>query len=402
MLTVALALTAACSNGEGDDRVTGPAAATSVPVGRCPSFEAIPLTGQAGTRPDLEAIRVRLTKIAELDNPIALVPAGDDLLVITQGGTLNRIRDGVLDDEPLLDISDQITSGGERGLMGLALSPDGAYLYLDFTDTRGDTRIVEYPFADGRPDPSRQRLVLTQRQPQPNHNGGEVVFGPDGKLYIGFGDGGGAGDQGDGHARGGNGQSLRTFLGKLLRIDPRPCRGQAYSVPPDNPFVGRDGARPEIWAYGLRNPWRFHFDRANGELWIGDVGQSDWEEVDRQPAGQGGANYGWNRREGRHQFVGEPPPDAVDPIFEYSSDRGCSIVGGFVYRGSAIAAMAGAYLYTDYCTSRIYAVEIAGGRRVSEREIAKTASPSSFGEDADGELYVLSLAGVVYRIDPGG
>jgi len=226
-----------------------------------------------------------------------------------------------------------------------------------------------------------------------------VVFGPDGYLYIGMGDGGSAGEPQ------GNGQSLGTLLGKMLRIEPRPTGGKPYGIPPDNPFVGRTGGiRPEIWAYGLRNPWRWSFDRETGDLWIGDVGQGAWEEIDFQPAGsKGGQNYGWNRLEGTHPYrASTPPPSAVPPIYEYShAAGGCAVTGGYVYRGGQISGLAGAYLFTDYCGGALTALVQRGGRVVQQRVLGRgLPSIVSFGQDQDGELYLLSLQGPVYKLMP--
>jgi glucose/arabinose dehydrogenase len=244
--------------------------------------------------------------------------------------------------------------------------------------------------------------VLFQDQPFPNHNGGEVFFGPDGYLYIGLGDGGSAGDPQR------NGLNLGTWLGKLLRIDPAASGDQPYTVPPDNPFIGHDGAKPEIWSYGLRNPWRFSFDRATKDLWIGDVGQGNVEEVDRSTVAEGagrGTNYGWSAFEGRARYNADQSPDGtVPPVFQYSHENGnCSVTGGYVYRGAAIPALRGAYLYTDYCGSGVRAVvvDVNGNAGTAIQLTDEPGSIVSFGEDADGEVYVCSLGGnTVYRIDP--
>jgi glucose/arabinose dehydrogenase len=240
-------------------------------------------------------------------------------------------------------------------------------------------------------DTGSRRQLLTVDQPQSNHNGGELTFGPDGYLYLGLGDGGGAGDQGDGHASGGNGQSLGTVLGKILRIDPTPSGGQPYTVPADNPFVNTAGARPEIWAYGLRNPWRFTFDKTTGDLWIGDVGQNAYEEVDVAPRAAGGGkgvNYGWNVDEALHSYRDGNAPGAVEPVYELSHDGGnCSITGG--------------YLFADYCGGQLRAITVQDGKIAQERVLpVRAASITSFGQDGDGELYVLSDSGEVLRIDP--
>jgi glucose/arabinose dehydrogenase len=248
-----------------------------------------------------------------------------------------------------------------------------------------------------RADPASRRDILVVHQPYSNHNGGNLVFGPDGFLYVGLGDGGSGGDP---H---GNGQSLSTLLGKMLRIDPRLSGGFPYRIPSDNPFVDRRDARPAIWAYGLRNPWRYSFDRLTGDLWIGDVGQSGWEEIDRQPSGSsGGENYGWNLAEGSHPFAGDPPAGAKRPVYEYSQEGGgCTVIGGYVYRGEAIPDLSGAYLFGDLCLGRIEAIRVRGGGVVGHRALGpEVPNLSSFGEDADGELYAISLSGGVYRLVP--
>jgi glucose/arabinose dehydrogenase len=304
----------------------------------------------------------------------------------------------------VLDLTGQVTGGSEQGLLGIEFSPDGTLLYAHYTNVDGDTRVDEYAMTDGTADAASRRELLAVEQPQANHNGGQLAFGPDGLLYIGLGDGGGGGDTGDGHAPGGNGQSLDTLLGKILRIDPRPSGGDPYTIPADNPFAG-GGGRPEIWAYGLRNPWRFSFDRETDDLWIGDVGQNAWEEVDYSPAGAGagaGANYGWARLEGAHPFSGDAPPDAVAPIFEYPNpDQGCSVTGGFVYRGARIPDLQGAYVFADYCQGDLRALRQEDGQLVVERSLGvNAANVASFGQDRDGELYVLSQGNGLLRIDP--
>jgi glucose/arabinose dehydrogenase len=297
----------------------------------------------------------------------------------------------------VLDLTSEVSLGSEQGLLGLAFSPDGEFLYVNFTDVQGDTRIVEFGFGEGGVELSSRRQVLVVDQPFSNHNGGNLVFGPDGYLYIGLGDGGSAGDPQ------GNGQSLSTLLGKMLRISPRPSGGRPYIVPPDNPFAGREGARREIWAYGLRNPWRYSFDRATGDLWIGDVGQSAREEIDFLSAGSpGGANFAWNLLEGTLRFEGDAPPDDVPPVFEYPTGEGtCAVTGGYVYRGQDIPELVGAYVFADFCRGRLDGFRLEDGRVQGHDELGpKVANVGSFGEDADGELYVLSLSGPVFRLVP--
>ena len=353
---------------------------------------------------DLGAARVKLTRVAPTVGATALAVAPHDstLYVAEQGGEVVAIRNDAIDPTPVLDLRNRISSGGERGLLGLTFAPDGSSLYVDYTDPQGLPTLAEYAFANGRADPTTARVLLSVPHPQPNHNGGQITFAPDGFLYMGIGDGGAAGDQGPGHAPGGNAQSLGTLLGKILRIDPARRSSAPYTIPTGNPFA-KSAGRPEIWAYGLRNPWRFSFDRATGDLWIADVGQDKYEEVDFMPAGKGaGANYGWNRLEGDHSYQGTPPAHAVAPVVELShADGYCAVVGGYVYRGSKIPDLRGAYLYGDDCNPKISAVRIEGGRVVASRDLDVTLrSVSSFGQDANGELYVLSLSQGVYRVDP--
>jgi glucose/arabinose dehydrogenase len=350
--------------------------------------------------PDLAAVRIRLVEIATLEQPLALAvrPGSPNLFVAQKTGAIVVIRNGRVDPTPVLDLTGDVSLGSEQGLLGLAFSPNGRELYINHTDPSGDTHVTGYDIVRGRADPRSRRDVLVIEQPYANHNGGNLAFGPDGYLYVGMGDGGSGGDP---H---GNGQSTRTLLGKMLRIDPRAEDGRPYAIPPDNPFVGRADVRPAIWAVGLRNPWRYSFDRLTGDLWIGDVGQNDWEEIDFQPAGSsGGENYGWNILEGTHPFFGEEVPGGgVPPVFEYShAEGGCTVIGGYVYRGEAIPELSGAYLFGDLCIGEIEALRVEG-RRVTGHRVLGPVVPnlSSFGEDGRGELYAMSLDGGVYRIAP--
>jgi glucose/arabinose dehydrogenase len=348
----------------------------------------------------LTPVTVSLEQIATLEQPLALAvrPGDDALYVAEKTGRVMAIRGGAVDRTPVLDLSRDVSLGGEQGLLGLAFSPDGRFLYVNYTDVRGDTRIVEYAMRRERAAPSTRRQVLIVDQPYDNHNGGDLVFGPDGYLYIGLGDGGSGGDPQ------GNAQSLGTLLGKMLRIDPRPSGGEPYSIPSDNPFVDRPDARPEIWAYGLRNPWRYDFDAFTGDLWIADVGQSAWEEIDRQPAdAPGGANYGWNLVEGSHRYAGAAPDGAVPPVYEYAhAAGGCVVIGGIVYHGAAVPALDGAYLFADFCRGELEAITLGPNGTVSHAVLGLTVPDvSSFGIGPDGEGYVLSLDGGVYRITRG-
>ena len=304
-----------------------------------------------------------------------------------------RIVDGQVDGDAVLDISGETNADGERGLLGIDFSADGDRLYVSYTDLNGNSRLDEYAMRDARA--SDRRTLLEIAQPYSNHNGGNVVTGPDGLLYYGLGDGGAGGDP---H---GNGQDRSTLLGALLRIDPRAGGGAPYRVPADNPFVDSDDARPEIWIYGLRNPWRFSFDGRTDDVWIADVGQNAVEEINWLPFDQaGGANLGWNAFEGTQRFSDAQAPDAVPPVHEYPNDGSrCSVTGGYVYRGGDIPRLDGAYLYTDFCEGVIHALRL-DGNAVREEQAFDLQVPElvSFGQNARGELYVLSLSGEVSRL----
>ncbi len=340
---------------------------------------------------------VELTTVAEARNPSAgTAGPGGTLWIAERAGTV-RVLDGSGLGEPVLDISDETTATGERGLLGIAFDPDFRHFYISFTDREGTSTVDEFAVADGALDPDSRRTVLTQEQPYANHNGGQIAFGPDGMLYIGLGDGGAGGDPHD------NGQNLGTLLGKLLRIDP--AGGDPYAIPEDNPFVDDARARGEIWAYGLRNPWRFSFDAGNGDLWIGDVGQNRVEEIDRAPGGSpGGENYGWGRMEGSEVFDGEEPANHVPPVHEYGrGGLGCSVTGGFVYRGTALPELAGQYLFSDYCDGTVRALQVENGEVTGETDLGVSGgSVVSFVQGGDNELYVLDLGGPVQRLDPAG
>jgi glucose/arabinose dehydrogenase len=342
--------------------------------------------------------RVDLEPVVNLDQPLAMaVRTGDRSLYFAEKvGRVVALRDGSEEPEILLDLTSEVSTGSEQGLLGLAFSPDGEFLYVNFTDVAGDTRVVEFAFDDRGVNLPSRREVLFVDQPYSNHNGGNLIFGPDGYLYIGLGDGGSAGDPED------RAQSLSTLLGKMLRISPRPEGGEPYGIPRDNPFVGREDALPEIWAYGLRNPWRYSFDHETGDLWIGDVGQGSREEIDFVRAGsRGGENYAWDLLEGTLRFEGDAPPDDVPPVFEYPTADGCAVTGGYVYRGRDIPALVGAYVFADFCRGRLEAFRLEGGSARGHDELGpEVANVASFGEDADGELYVLSLSGPVFRFVP--
>src|SRR5262245_11088832 len=387
MLAATALVVAACSDDGGNDGGGG---------GRSAGASASTGGGNA---------RIKLTPVASVDDPTAFTTrAGDRALYVTeQVGRVRAIRNGALDPQPVVDITDQVGSGGERGLLGIAFSPDGSKLYLYYTNRDGDIRVDEYAMSGNTVNAgSRRQVLAVDHPPAPNHNGGQLSFGPDGKLYMGLGDGGGAGDMGAGHVEGGNAQSRDTMLGKILRIDPTPSGGMQYTIPPDNPFA-RGGGLPEIWAYGLRNPWRFSWDRQTGDMWIADVGQSQREEIDFARAGRGaGANYGWNRLEASHQFSGTAPAGAGAPIHEYPhSTGGCAVSGGYVYRGSKVPGLRGRYVYSDYCESTIRSIAERDGKVTDRRDLGVKANQvTAFGQDQDGELYVLSQGDGVERIDP--
>ena len=353
---------------------------------------------------------MRLTELASFDQPLFLTQppnGGDALYVVEQGGAIRVLQDGSVREEPFLDISGEVSTGTEQGLLGLAFAPDyeqSGLFYINYTDTSGDTNVVEYRRSDADPftaDPASARTVLFQDQPFENHNGGELLFGPDDLLYIGFGDGGGGGDP----MR--NGQSLDTLLGKILRIDPRRAGQEPYSVPRSNPFAGDPDAMPEIYSYGLRNPWRFSFDRETGSLSIGDVGQSAVEEVDLVARGEGeGANFGWSAFEGTEPFdPGQEAPGHVPPVLEYQLEGGaCAVTGGYVVRDPDLRSLYGRYLYADFCLGELRSFPARPGREASDDRALGVEIPqlSSFGEDSRGRIYVVSLEGPVYRLEPAG
>lgn len=356
--------------------------------------------GEAATNgepdaPDL-GVDLQLTEVASMDSPTAgAVGPGGVLHLAERAGTVHPLTDDGLG-EAVLDLTGETTTDGERGLLGLAFAADGRELYVSFTDTAGDTVVDAFAVEDGEIDPEQRRTVLTQAQPFANHNGGDLQIGPDGLLYLGLGDGGGGGDPRK------NGQDTSTLLGALLRIDPQ--RGAPYAVPDDNPFVGDDAAADEIYAYGLRNPWRFSFDTETDELWIADVGQDQREEVNVQPLGEAaGANYGWNLMEGTVEFAGPEPHDHVPPVYEYETGGpiGCSVTGGYVHRGEAIPELWGAYLFSDYCGGGLRAIVVEDGEVVDEGELSVSGDAVvSFAQDAAGELYLLDFGGAVHRLDP--
>jgi glucose/arabinose dehydrogenase len=333
-------------------------------------------------------------------------PGDARLLVVEQGGLIKTVSGSAIDPEPFLDLRDLTSPGGERGLLGLAFHPDHAdngLLYVNYTDGDGTTVVAEYraPRGASRADPASGRTLLTVDQPFSNHNGGHLAFGPDGMLYVGLGDGGSAGDPQD------HGQRLDSLLGAMLRVDvDGRDPGRPYAVPPDNPFAdGADGARPEIWAFGLRNPWRFAFDPRTGVLWIGDVGQNSVEEIDRVAPGAAGAgsNFGWNRFEGDVPFAAgaAPRPPLVAPVARYGHDQGCSVTGGEVFRGGGVPALNGRYLYGDFCSGRVWTLAADGDPGEPVEITGALGGPvgnlTSFGRDGDGAIYLVT-PGAVLRV----
>ena len=334
-------------------------------------------------------------------------PDGDPrLFIVEKGGTIRIVKEGALLPNPFLDISGQVSTGGEQGLLGLAFHPQYATngrFVVHYTDAAGDTRVSGFRVS-GDPDvadAASEVSILDADQPFENHNGGQVLFGPDGYLYIMLGDGGSGGDPG------GRGQSLADLLGSILRIDP--LDGGDYAVPADNPFIGTAGARPEIWSYGLRNPWRVAFDPSTDDLYIADVGQGLWEEVSVSTTADGagrGLNFGWNIMEGPDCFQDSScDQNGLElPVLSYDHGDGCSITGGFVYRGAAIPALQGHYFYSDFCQGWVRSFRFENGSAVDQFQwptLAPGGNVPSFGRDAAGELYVMSSGGVVFKIVPG-
>lgn len=327
-------------------------------------------------------------------------PPGDTdrLFVVDQPGEIYVYQDGAMLETPFLDISSIVNDqGNEQGLLGLAFHPDYAengYFFVNYTAQDGSTVVARYSVSADDPnlaDPDSEEVVIWIEQPFANHNGGMLAFGPDGYLYIGMGDGGSAGDPNN------NGQDPFTLLGAMLRLD---INTEPYAIPLDNPFADGTEGRPEIWAIGLRNPWRFSFDRATGDLYIADVGQNQYEEVNFQPADStGGENYGWNIYEGRHSYEGQELDGTVKPIAEYSHDLGCSVTGGYVYRGSELPELEGVYLYADYCSGTIFWLKNTDGEWEGDVFMNTDSPISSFGEDANGEIYVTDHLGRVFKLE---
>jgi glucose/arabinose dehydrogenase len=395
LAAVAAALVTGCGGGDDDETTTE--AATDATIEATETTETTQQTGSGEGG-------VALQKVGEFEEPtyVAQAPGSNDLYVVERSGRLRIVRDGETLEQPALDLSGEVSDEGqEQGMLSVAFHPEFAtsrLLYVYFTGSDQDQHVVEFRAGeDGIVEEGSRREVLRMDDFASNHNGGLLLFGPDSHLYIGTGDGGIADDPER------NGQDLGSLLGKLLRIDPRPSGGRPYGIPPDNPFVGRAGARPEVYSYGLRNPWRFSFDRENQALTIADVGQNSLEEVDYTTAGRArGANFGWSAFEGTERFnEDQTAPDAVPPILTYGREGGCSITGGYVVRDPSLPSLAGRYLYGDFCAGELRSfVPSVGGARGDRPLGIEVNSLSSFGEDGAGHIYATSLDGPVFRLVP--
>ena len=408
VLTLVAACAALALIGCSTDRPTAApptgAPATGAPATSGPSPTA---RSTANAPVDLAHLVVTLEPYVEIAGGPLGIDAPDDgsdrLFVIAQDGKIWIVdANGSVLPKPMVDLGPRLRSGGEQGLLGLAIHPGfptDPRVFVNYTNTDGDSIIASLtvdPNDPDRLDPGSHREILFLDQPFANHNGGDLLFGPDGYLHAFFGDGGSGGDPQ------GNGQNRDALLGKVLRLDiDHPGGDLPYAAPADNPFVGGDG-RDEIWLMGMRNPWRASFDRATGDLWIGDVGQGAWEEVDVARSGVGGLNFGWNVTEGNHCY--SPGTNCntkglTAPVTDYGHDLGCTVVGGYVYRGSKYPALTGAYLFADYCSGRIFAIDPAlDGYRAPVEVGNGGGGLSSFGQDAAGELYVTHLDGDVSRV----
>jgi glucose/arabinose dehydrogenase len=363
------------------------------------------VSGRPPSGEDFDATKIRIwfSRVARnLSNPVFITHSGDGsgrLYIVEKGGRIKILQNGTVRSTPFLNLSAKVSSGSEQGLLGLAFHPsyvDNGKFYVNYTNTSGDTVIAQYTRSTANPNVANPTgsTLLTIDQPYSNHNGGMLAFGPDRYLYVGMGDGGSSGDPGN------RAQSLNTLLGKILRIDvDNEAGGKKYAIPPGNPFAGVSGL-DEIWSFGLRNPWRFSFDRRSGDLWIGDVGQNRYEEINRSPVVNGvdagkGLNYGWRVLEGNACFnpssgcnkAGKSPPMAV-----YSHISGCSVTGGYVYRGLSYRGLVGGYVFGDFCSGRIWALRAHGPATQTPVLMADTnLSISSFGEGPDGTIYVTDL-----------
>jgi glucose/arabinose dehydrogenase len=375
-----------------------PAANAPAPAANAPADP----TAESSDASNASRATIRLEQVAsDLQRPVYLTHAADGsgrIFIVEKAGTIAILRDGQIVEQRFLDITDRVGSAGnEQGLLSVAFHPsfrENGFLYVNYTNRNGDTVVARFTARDDLAAADSEQILLTIEQPYANHNGGLNKFGPDGYLYIGMGDGGSAGDPQN------YGQDTGSLLGKMLRIDVD--NGEPYAIPATNPLI--DGERNEIWATGLRNPWRFSFDRVNGDMFIADVGQNRWEEINRQPASStGGENYGWRVLEGNECFRGNcDPADFTAPIHTYTRDGGCSVTGGYVYRGASVKALQGSYIYGDYCTGQVWRLTERNGQWQNVSLLASNLALSSFGEDEAGELYMLDLRrGSVFKVVAG-
>jgi len=354
----------------------------------------------AGAAPAPPAAKLKLTRVATRQQPTGLVPrAGDpNLYVMERLGKVRAMRPDGSDAGVYLDLTGQVSTGAEEGLLGMAFSPDGTTSYVHYVDKAKASHIVEHKVKvvgdTVAADPASRREVLTIAGTKRGHHyGGWLDVTPDGMLWIALGDGNGDGD------KLGRAQDLSTLMGKILRIDPKPAAGLGYSIPAGNPFVKRPGARPEIWAYGLRNPWRASIDRTTGALWIGDVGEGHYEEVNRST---GGENFGWPLVEANHRLRGAAPTGSTPPVYEFPHAGGkCAVMGGYVYRGAALPALKGIYVFADLCTGHLTGLVQAAGKFTPIEVSAGTPVVTSLGVDSAGELYATSLNGGVFKLVAG-
>ncbi|HYN70038.1 MAG TPA: PQQ-dependent sugar dehydrogenase [Candidatus Eisenbacteria bacterium] len=392
-----VALFAACTASTSPGVSVGP---TSAPPASPTIASGSPAPAPAS--PNVSGVTISLEPYATVEGgPLAIVAPPDGtgrLFVASQDGLAWVVDDGTTSAVPLLDVRNNFTTGGERGLLGLAVHPrypTDPRIFVDYTDANGDTVVSSFRINAALPDrvlPDSESVILQVKQPAANHNGGAIVFGPDGYLYISLGDGGGGNSQ--------NGQALDTLLGKILRIDVD-APGAPYGIPPDNPFTSEAGAKGEIWLWGLRNPWRTSFDRDTGDFWIGDVGASAWEEVDVIRAGGGGENLGWDVMEGAHCAGGSScnTDGLMLPVAEYGHDQGCTVIGGAVYRGATYPMLRGLYLFNDACSGTAFAIDAATTTLVTPTVVGTFGGGSvSFGQDQAGELYVANLDAAVSRV----
>lgn len=409
---VAGALAAACSPAAS---TTPPGSGTARPASSPANGSTRPSSASNGPAAPFDPTGVNVdvgVAVSGLVAPLDVTNAGDGsgrLFIAEQAGRIRIVRDGALVGRPFLDITGRIASGGERGLLGVAFHPDypsDPRFFVDYTDVDGNTVVSQFRVSAADPDiatPDSETVLLHITQPYANHNGGAVEFGPDGMLYIATGDGGSAGDPG------GNGRRRDTLLAKILRIDVdgSPGYGNTYTVPLDNPFVAVAGARPEIWLTGLRNPWRMRFDRATGDLWIGDVGQNAWEEIDVTRAGDAGLDFGWNTMEGFHCFQpsnGCGQAGLTLPLAEYGHDLGCAVIGGVVVRDPREGRLNGGYLFGDACSDNLWLMDPTGDGKRDAVIVSKMGRTlSSIGEGEDGSVYATSLTpGELLRISAPG